>query len=385
MQRVPTLVLFTHRQAAFSTVRAFSHRAPLLSRASKDRGRRIKWAAPAAPPVSQATSLPGQAGTDTARGGAQSGGLFEGEPAEQKVDEVTPDVIEQEMLAGQDERRREVDGGGRENFAGTDVGSGGAPSTSSSGAEGEAAADPADEEVIYTTTPPYNVPLMLSVCFVMSVFCLACADFARVGVEQYNEETGKYEVTPAWKRYSLAGGAATIGVGIAVWGSLAPTRVVTKMTLRRVPASLHSPLPFPRDSLVTLENPLTPLLRKLGQKPRTVPLARMRLLGPISDSPKSYHPLIHSEVSKPPGRISKLFGSLRDKYLAPPSRKPAPTPWNSRRLSHSPFVIEGDRMSYSLAVKRAPAPYSAKGAWCKDWDALERALLGVDETKWTKR
>ncbi|GAA6046452.1 hypothetical protein JCM3770_004930 [Rhodotorula araucariae] len=385
MQRVPALVLLTHRQAAFSAVRAFSHRAPLLSRASKDRARRVKWVAPAAPSIAQATTLPGQAGTDAARPATQSSGLFEGDPAGLKVDEIKPEDLEREMLAGQDVLREEVDGGGRENLAGTAVGSGGAPSAPSSSAEGEAAAK---GEVVYTATPPYSVPLMLSVCFVMSVFCLACADFARVGVEQYDEETGKYEVTPAWKRYSLAGGAATIGVGIAVWGSLAPTRVVTKMTLRRVPASLHSPLPFPRDSLITLEacfSPLTPLLRKLGQKPRTVPLARMRLLGPISDSPKPYHPLIRSEVSKPPSRLSTLFGPLRAKYLAPPSRKPAPTPWNSRRLSHSPFVVEGDRMSYSLAVKRAPAPYSDKGAWCKDWDALERALLGVDEAKWTKR
>jgi len=76
---------------------------------------------------------------------------------------------------------------------------------------------------------------------------------------------------------------------------------------------------------------------------------------------------------------------LREKLLAPPANKPQPTPWNNKRLSHSPFVIEGDRASYSLAVKRAPEPFSDKGAWCKDWDALERALLGVDETKWTSR
>ena len=46
-------------------------------------------------------------------------------------------------------------------------------------------------------------------------------------------------------------------------------------------------------------------------------------------------------------------------------------------------MIEGDRASYSLALKRAREMNSADGAWCKDWDALERALLKVDEAKWS--
>ncbi|GAA5851857.1 hypothetical protein JCM9279_001911 [Rhodotorula babjevae] len=383
MQRAPTLVLCSYRQLAIPSARTFSTRSPLLSRASKDR--RVKWT----PPTSQATTSPGQAGTDAARSGAASGGLFEGEPVEDKVGEVTPEVIEREMLAAQDEVRQQVGGRDRENLAGTDVGGGGGPSASSSSSSSSSGAEQAVEgegEVVYTATPPFNVPLMLSVSFVMSVFCLACADFARVGVEQYDEETGTYEVTPAWKRYTLAGGAASVGVGIAVWGSLAPTRLISKMTLHRTASSLHSPLPFPRDSLIVLENPLSPLLRKLGQKPRAVPLSRIRLLGPISASAKPYHPLMQVQKDKRPGRIATLLAPLRDKYIAPSSpSKAQPTPWNNKRLSHSPFVIEGDRASYSLAVKRAPEPFSDKGAWCKDWDALERALLGVDEAKWTKR
>lgn len=88
----------------------------------------------------------------------------------------------------------------------------------------------------------------------------------------------------------------------------------------------------------------------------------------------------------PRQRIATLLAPLRDRFIAPSSpTKAQPTPWNNKRLSHSPFVIEGDRASYSLAVKRAHEPFSDKGAWCKDWDALERALLGVDEAKWTKR
>ncbi|TNY22096.1 hypothetical protein DMC30DRAFT_415435 [Rhodotorula diobovata] len=380
MQRAPTLVFLVHRHAAQPTLRAFSTHPALLSKASKDR--RVKWTRPA----SKATTNPGQAGTDAARAGAPTtgGGLFEGEQ------DVTPDAIERDMLAVQGEVRRQVGNGKeRENLAGTDVGAGGQPSVqpspppSSSGSKGpeEQASVEGPGELIYTSTPPFNVPLMLSVSFVMSVFCLACADFAWTGIELYDEETGTYEVTPAWKRYTLAGSAATVGVGIAVWGSLAPTRLITRMTLHRTAGSMHSPLPFPRDST----NPLTPLLRKIGQKPRAVPLARIRLLGPISASAKPYHPLTQAEPSKPPGRLSTLLRPLRKKLLAPPANKPQPTPWNNKRLSHSPFVIEGDRASYSLAVKRAPEPFSDKGAWCKDWDALERALLGVDETKWTSR
>jgi hypothetical protein len=48
-------------------------------------------------------------------------------------------------------------------------------------------------------------------------------------------------------------------------------------------------------------------------------------------------------------------------------------------------VIEGGRASYSLAIKRAKEATAEKGAWCKDWEALERALLGVDEAKWARR
>ncbi len=69
---------------------------------------------------------------------------------------------------------------------------------------------------------------MLSLCLVMSIFSFSIADFARVGVELYDEETGEFKNAPAWKRYLLAGSAATIGTGLVVAGVWAPTRCATR-------------------------------------------------------------------------------------------------------------------------------------------------------------
>lgn len=187
-------------------------------------------------------------------------------------------------------------------------------------------------------------------------------------------------------------------------------RLVTKMVLHRSSASLHSSLPFPPDSTISIYSPLTRLSSKLGQKPRQVPLSKIRLLGPLSDSPKPYHPLIREQSGKKPGvsrysssasisllLFSKLMRSglssqrissfLSEYFPSSPKTKSAPTPWNKagKRLSHSPILIEGDRASYSIALKRAREMDSDKGAWAKDWDQLERALLGVDEARWSKR
>lgn len=75
-----------------------------------------------------------------------------------------------------------------------------------------------------------------------------------------------------------------------------PPRLVTKMTLHRTgPASLTSPLPFPPDSFVSIHSPLTRLSSKWGQRPRRVALSQIRLLGPLSESPKPYHPLIRPD------------------------------------------------------------------------------------------
>lgn len=81
--------------------------------------------------------------------------------------------------------------------------------------------------MIYTSTPTYNPAVMLSLCLVMSIFSFSIADFARVGVELYDEETGELKNAPAWKRYLLAGSAATIGTGLVVAGVWAPTRCAT--------------------------------------------------------------------------------------------------------------------------------------------------------------
>jgi len=86
--------------------------------------------------------------------------------------------------------------------------------------------------------------------------------------------------------------------------------------------------------------------------------------------------------------VSQRISSFLNEYFpSSPKSKSAPTPWNKagKRLSHSPILIEGDRASYSIALKRAREMDSAKGAWAKDWDQLERALLGVDEARWSKR
>lgn len=77
---------------------------------------------------------------------------------------------------------------------------------------------------MYTANPPFNVPLVLSVCFVMSVFALTGADAARVGLADWNSETEEYELAPAWKRYVFAGGFLGVAGGLVWWGSVAPGR-----------------------------------------------------------------------------------------------------------------------------------------------------------------
>ena len=68
-------------------------------------------------------------------------------------------------------------------------------------------------------------------------------------------------------------------------------RNVVKITLRRTADSAGSPVLFPQDSLATLYNPLSPISQKLlRQRPRSIPLSKIHLLGQLSDSPKSYHP-----------------------------------------------------------------------------------------------
>ncbi|GAA6061394.1 hypothetical protein JCM10212_000654 [Sporobolomyces blumeae] len=354
---------------------------PALSKASKQRTRKPKSfsAFPASssttPAAAQAgTALPGQAGTDAGRSG--TGGLFESQaraqsPAEAARDPVGPASIEREFVEHQ--KVESVTPEVREN-AGTDVrgdeplGEGPRSTT----------AEP-HEEVFYTAQPPYNVPLIMSAAFVVGVFCFVTADLARVGIA----DTGEYEVAPKWKRYTLAIGAAGVGTAAVAWGTLAPSRLVTKMTIRRNGPVNPSHL-FPRDSVVSIYSPLTRLSGKLGQKPRQVPLSRIQLLGPLSNSPKPYHPLLGSAQKTKQGRIA----SLVDRFIPAPSKsKSNPTPWNKegKRLSHSPILIEGDRASYSIALKRASTPDSAQGAWMKDWDQFERALLGVDEARWAKR
>ncbi|GAA5955549.1 hypothetical protein JCM8115_006786 [Rhodotorula mucilaginosa] len=380
-----TLGQVSHRLAPHA-VRGFAAAAPLQNKASRS-GRKVKWtpqSAPRATPVA-GTPTPGQAGTDVGQGGT---GLFEGEapPAAAAAESSvpTPEQIEKEMLDAQPELQATEQTQDRPNHAGTDVAQGGAPEANSQAqAEQQAKSENyGPEEVIYTSTPTYNPAVMLSLCLVMSIFSFSIADFARVGVELYDEETGELKNAPAWKRYLLAGSAATIGTGLVVAGVWAPTRNVVKITLRRTANSAGSPVLFPQDSLATLYNPLSPISQKLlRQRPRSVPLSKIHLLGQLSDSPKSYHP----RSPRPVAAETKtgIFSSLLDKVF--PSAKPSSASASRKkaRYGHSPIVVEGDRFSMSLKTIRADEPFSTRGAWCRDWDALERALLHVDESRWT--
>ncbi|GAA5823660.1 hypothetical protein JCM11251_000716 [Rhodosporidiobolus azoricus] len=374
------------------SARAFSTSPLVSSKASKSRtGRKYNFGAPSPAPAAAApgqttvgNEVPGQAGTDVAHGGRGGGGLFEGGPAAESVD---PDQLEKEMLASQGPLKKEVEGkdGERENYAGTDVAQGGvgvASATTPSNAEGKKGSEGeyGPEAVIYTTTHPYNVALMLTVAYVTGVFAFALADFARVGVETYDEEGGEYKVASAWKRYPIAIGAAGAGTALIVGATFAPTRALTKISLRRSATSLAtSRYAFPRDSRLVFYHPLSRLHAKFGRKPREVELSKVHLLGPLCD-PKPYHPLILEEKKKA-GRLETLFSKLGLTSNAA-SKKRATT-----KGTHAPFIVEGDRYTYSIALKRA-VPHqegATTGAWCKDWEALERAMLGVNEEKWAKK
>lgn len=374
MQRYTTQALLLQR---LTSVRQLSTTSPLLSKASKDRSsRKPKSFTSASPSAAYAQSpAPGQAGTDVGKAGAT---LFEG-GAGQAQPAVTPETIEAQFEQHQKTDDMTVEKRARENQAGTDIAQGGLGNSDIQNAK--------EEEIIYTAQPPYNVALIMAASFVVGVFCFVTADLARVGIAVYNEETGEYEVAPKWKRYTLAVGAAGVGTAAVAWGTLAPSRLVTKMTLHRTPASLNSPFPFPRDSIVSIHSPLTRLSTKLGQKPREVPLSKIQLLGPLSDSPKPYHPLFRdSSNKKKEGRFSSFLSQYFPSSPRTASSASRATPWSKsgKKLSHSPILIQGDRASYSIALKRAREINSDKGAWCKDWDALERALLNVDESKWSR-
>lgn len=48
-------------------------------------------------------------------------------------------------------------------------------------------------------------------------------------------------------------------------------------------------------------------------------------------------------------------------------------------MSHVPIHVSGDKLSMTLAIKRGTAgrPGDESGAWCADWEGLERSLLAV--------
>lgn len=91
-----------------------------------------------------------------------------------------------------------------------------------------------------------------------------------------------------------------------------------KITLRRTANSAGSPVLFPQDSLATLYNPLSPISQKLlRQRPRSVPLSKIHLLGQLSDSPKSYHPRSPRPVAAETKTGVRFFS--RRRLLKPPT------------------------------------------------------------------
>ncbi|BGP31157.1 hypothetical protein JCM10296v2_002921 [Rhodotorula toruloides] len=287
--------------------------------------------------TAKATTIPGQAGNNVGR--ATGGGKKAAKTAGDGLKEVTPEAIEAEMLASQASLRNEAQGG-RTNLAGTDVAQG----ESSGKAEGEYG----PEEVIYTATPSYNPALMVGVAFTMGVFCLTLADLARVGIVRPDAETGEH---------------------------------VTKITLRRPPAAAKSTLAFPPNSRLCIYHIYSPIAQQWFRRaPRTVPIAKCHLLGAISASPKPYHPKI-KPIPHKEGSLRGYFAKLRKRFF-PDDETPVPSAVK-KKYSHAPLMVEGDWQSYSLQIKRAQKPFDSSGAWCKNWDAFERALLGVDEAKWS--
>ncbi|BGP07123.1 hypothetical protein JCM10049v2_002953 [Rhodotorula toruloides] len=345
MQRIPTLFLLAPRLAAPPHTRLFS-----LSTSHQSKHSNSNRSRSSTVPTAKATTVPGQAGTDVGR--ATGGGKKAAKAAGEGLKEVTPEAIEAEMLAGQASLQNEAQGE-RKNLAGTDVAQG----ESSGKAKDEYGACAWPEEVIYTATPSYNPALMVGVSFTLGVFCLTLADLARVGIVRPDAETGEFTNAPAWQRH------------------------VTKITLRRPPAASKSALAFPPNSHLCIYHIYSPITQQWFRRaPRTVPIAKCHLLGAISASPKPYHPKM-KPIPHKEGSLRGYFAKLRKRFF-PDDETPVPSAVK-KKYSHAPLMVEGDWQSYSLQIKRAPKPFDPSGAWCKNWDAFERALLGVDEAKWS--
>ena len=74
-----------------------------------------------------------------------------------------------------------------------------------------------------------------------------------------------------------------------------------------------------------------------------------------------------------PQPVSRMLRSIGNTLLPPTRTKAGRKEGWKAGLSHAPFVIEGDRVTYSLAIRRR----GPNAAWCKDWEGLERSLLDV--------
>lgn len=245
-----------------------------------------------------------------------------------------------------------------------------------------------EPETIYTGTPAYNVPLLLGAMFVGAVVCFNCADLARAhwSVEDPDEPEGS-RLAPKWQRYSIAAGFAVVGTGLVTLGMLIPARLVTRLTLAR-PVTTPSTIQFPRDGKVTIYGPLSRVSYLFP--PRTALLRELELLGPLSSEPRAFHPqpgqVVSSTSASSSAASTKGSGGG---VLAALGITGAKSRWQYRQEGrrappYVPIVVKGDYFSYTLSVaKHAPGERSGESdkrikAWCKDFDGLERALLGFE-------
>ncbi|SCV70604.1 BQ2448_3366 [Microbotryum intermedium] len=375
MQRIPRCFTLTPAApAARSFVRLqrpFSTVTPLQSKASKSRSKKTKLLVKqpiAIKPAVASASVEATSNNLKGKASAAPTGLLEAEEEPSPPVPQAPEVIATSSKAGAPTRDIVSDHSG--------VVDGTPSSSASSFSHNRPRQDQEEEETIYTSPPPFNVPLLMSACFAFSVFSLSAADIARTGYASYDEEKEEYELASPWKRYTFAGGFVCVSVGLVLWGTLAPGRVITKLTIRRASATTtpqsSAPLAtrYPPTSLVSIHTPLT-RLPIVGGRPRQVEFHRFVLLGPLAQGPKSWHPTHHPQTGT---AQSKKRNNAT--HLASPSDR-----WkNKGTLSHVPLLVQGDRFSYTMGKKRAPSgkPGDLEGAWCEDWEGFEKALLGKE-------
>ncbi|SCZ97784.1 BZ3500_MvSof-1268-A1-R1_Chr7-3g09585 [Microbotryum saponariae] len=380
MQRTPrcfALASAATTRSLVSLQRPFSSVPPLQSKASKSRSKKTKLLV-RQPTAVKIAVAPGSVAGPSNKGKASTAprGLLEEEEEPSQPIHQAPEVI----------TTSSVDGASAKEVISDHPEVVDAKLSTVSSSHDEPHQNQEEEETIYTSPPPFNVPLLMSACFAFSVFSLSAADIARTGYASYDEDKEAYELASPWKRYTFAGGFVCVSVGLVLWGTLAPGRVITKLTIRRGPTATKpmSSIPlatrYPPTSLVSIHTPLT-RLPIVGGRPRQVELHRLVLLGPLAQGPKSWHPAHHSPIEtaekKRNNPVSRGLANLSELLIAPSKPTSPSDRWkNKGTLSHVPLLVHGDRFSYTLGKRRAGKQGDLAGAWCEDWEGFEKALLG---------